>query len=189
MLASAAAFVASCGGQIAGDPTAAGTDTPIPAGPAPTSLPEPPKPAPAPTTTAPAPNDRSTYEAHGYIGGIDRLTIVKRDPVRDLCFAVQLAGVGGAGTFGITAPFPWQAQAAWAAKGASTCRSPGQTTVSATKGAGSVAFGPGNPYPCTVDVDVTLAFARTPPGIPPAEPLRAKNVFVDGFCARDAGAD
>ena len=44
------------------------------------------------------------------------------------------------------------------------------------------------PYPCTVNIDATLFFPSGS-GMPVSENMKATNMFIDGFCPRDAGAD
>ncbi|HMJ15566.1 MAG TPA: hypothetical protein VK524_29320 [Polyangiaceae bacterium] len=126
---------------------------------------------------APA-GDASTapvYEIGRYIGGFDRLSIVKRDRARDYCVAIALVSPGRA-PVGLELPDAWGLEGVSAADSAEACPRaigvPESTSVSGRIAWASVGT---TGWPCSIDLDVTLTFT---PGthVPATDRLQAKGV-------------
>ena len=135
--------------------------------------------------SADAPSDAASsakYSAYGLIGGLDRVVILKADPVRKLCFDVRLR-TPGTNTGAVTVPAYWVLESArvWDddkacvkgyAGGAASFSSPAQSGVIDFPGVPSI--------PKTIDsVNVTLTFAGGPAWAPASEVLTAAKIAVE----------
>jgi hypothetical protein len=131
----------------------------------------PPPDAPAPGSTA--------YAAGFYGAGVYRLEIVKWDPLRQLCFRVELVSPQEMQTPGFVLPPHWALRQAVVTLAATACSPDSfapRGSIAAASQTGSVQWS--GTWPCVVDLDVTLSFSQPPPGAPSTEVLRASGLAV-----------
>jgi hypothetical protein len=122
--------------------------------------------------------DQGVYKATLLPTALNRISIIKSDAGRDLCFSLLLVNPESPNMFGITLPAKWSVQEAWASKPASNCAvfTPPMGAVIASGGNGAVGFDTAKP--CTITLSASLRFPANTLGVPAQEPLTASNVKV-----------
>lgn len=122
--------------------------------------------------------DSASYLAYAIAGGLDLIVILKRDPLRKLCFDLRLRAPG-TNTSTVAVPAYWALESARVWNDDAACvkgYAGGATSFNPTSQSGSITF-PGTPaVPQTI---ASLAVTLTFPGGPPwSEVLAATNLPV-----------
>ncbi|MES1157477.1 MAG: hypothetical protein ABUL67_00130 [Haliangium ochraceum] len=125
-----------------------------------------------------------SYAGCSFVGGIDRIAVLKHDTGRDLCAFIVFAN--GTNTSQITLPAGWRVEYAGAISPAGPCagRTPALNAVLSTGQTGTASWtsaAPSWPYGVAT-IDVTLAFAAGAAPIMTSERLQAAAVDVRTPC-------
>ncbi len=115
-------------------------------------------------------------------GALDRVRIMKRDPVRDLCIRVFLAHASGGEPYAATVPGKWGIEGINVAKGAETCPISKWEGVQASAAAGSLSWDPPDSLPCFIDANLILSFPQSQSWVPATDTFSAKGIPVEGAC-------
>jgi hypothetical protein len=132
---------------------------------------------------------QGSYAAHFWPGGLDHIIVLKAEPDTNRCVMLYADWpTENAPGFDVTAPPEWGVSHAVITNQAADCAVPPMAptgeVVDATGASGTLSWvvQPGMYAPCTLDVDVVVAFDGAPAWVPPADQLTATAVAVDGGC-------
>jgi hypothetical protein len=129
-------------------------------------------------------NADATYTASIVPTALNRISVLKADPDRNLCFSVLLVNPQ-TNQFPIMLPPMWAVESAWVQTGADQCAifQPPSGAVRASGGSGQIDFAQLNTsgFPCSLDLHATLTFPPAQnPSFPRSEPLEKTGVTISG---------
>lgn len=125
-----------------------------------------------------------SYSGCNFIGGVDRISVAKRDPARSLCAVIVFADGTSANPSGVTLPQNWKVEFAFTTTSVGACelRAPPTGAARSTSQTGTASWKTGTAAPfTTADVDVVLHFTGDGGAIPD-EAIRATGVDVSHAC-------
>ena len=125
-----------------------------------------------------------SYSGCNFIGGVDRISVAKRDPARSLCAVIVFADGTSANPSGVTLPQNWKVEFAFITTSVGACelRAPPTGAARSTSQTGTASWKTGTAAPfTTADVDVVLHFTGDGGAIPD-EAIRATGVDVSHAC-------
>lgn len=125
----------------------------------------------------------SNVSAQVVLGGLDRLFVFAEDA--ETCMRLVLVTPPFGNTTTIDVPMDWDVESAHISSLPSDCmgpEAPAGMVADAVMGEGSVSWEPlgDPPFPCLIDVDVTLFFAPGEPWVPAEGSIVAEGVMVEG---------